>query len=154
MMAKKEDIVWLEESLVALADQEIDIRGPLFDQFFAAFPERRPAFLNLDAASRRMTDECLQMLYGLAGGEGWVWPLVAELVATHHNYGVIPMMEYDAFIDTTVAQLAAAQGEGWTEDHAAAWGRQADALKKMVREATAGWAQAMAANRPGTGPAL
>lgn len=148
-MAQKSDAAWLEESLLALADQETDIRGPLFDQFFAAFPERRPAFLNLDAASRRMTDECLQMLYGLASGEGWVWPLVAELVATHHNYGVIPMTEYDGFIDATIEQLAAAHGEGWTADHAAAWGRQADALKKMVREATAGWAQAMAANRPG-----
>lgn len=64
------------------------------------------------------------------------------------QYGIIPMTEYDAFIDATVQQLAAANGATWTDDHAAAWGRQAEALKTMVREATAGWAQAMAANRP------
>ena len=43
---------------------------------------------------------------GLARGEGWVWPLVAELVFTHRSYGALPIAEYDAFIDMTVDAVA------------------------------------------------
>src|SRR3546814_17843576 len=89
----------MEASLAAVADAGVDIRHALFDRFFAAFPDRRASFMILDASSRRMTDETLQMMLGLAKGESWVWPLVAELVFTHRAYGALPIEEYDAFID-------------------------------------------------------
>lgn len=133
----------MEQSLAAVAEADVDIRHALFDRFLDAFPHRRPAFLNLDAASRRMTDETLQILYGLARGENWVWPLVAELVATHRNYGALTMAEYDSFIDMTVDALAVADGSAWHIDAEAAWRRQASALKAMVRRADAEWAAAI-----------
>ncbi|MBL0915791.1 MAG: hypothetical protein IBJ13_09835, partial [Sphingopyxis sp.] len=82
------DATSMEASLIAAAD--VDIRLPLFERFFAAFPDRRPSFISVDAASRRMTDETLQMMFGLATGGNWVWPLVADLVFTHRSYGARP----------------------------------------------------------------
>src|SRR3546814_19016877 len=100
----------MEASLAAVADAGVDIRHALFDRFFAAFPDRRASFMILDASSRRMTDETLQMMLGLAKGESWVWPLVAELVFTHRASGALPIEEYAAFIDMTVEELGAAAG--------------------------------------------
>ena len=142
------DVSAMEASLLAVAETGIDIRHALFERFLAAFPERRPAFLNLDAASRRMTDETLQMMFGLAKGEGWVWPLVAELVFTHRSYGALPIAEYDAFIDMTVDELGKAAGTEWTVEAKSAWQRHADALKAMIRKARKEWKSAMPAGAP------
>ena len=136
----------MEASLIAAAGA--DIRLPLFERFFAAFPERRASFISVDAASRRMTDETFEMMLGLAKGEAWVWPLVTELVFTHRSYGTLPIAEYDAFIDMTVAELGAAAGDAWSDETAAAWQRSADALKAMIRKARAEWAEAMPAGAP------
>lgn len=140
------DAASMEASLIAAADA--DIRLPLFERFFAAFPERRASFISIDAASRRMTDETLEMMLGLAKGEGWVWPLVAELVFTHRSYGALPIAEYDAFIDMTVDELGKAAGADWTVEAASAWQRHADALKAMIRKARAEWKSAMPAGAP------
>lgn len=140
------DAASMEASLIAAADK--DIRLPLFERFFAAFPERRASFISIDAASRRMTDETLEMMLGLARGEGWVWPLVAELVFTHRSYGALPIAEYDAFIDMTVAELGVAAGGAWTAEAAAAWQRHADDLKAIIRKARAEWKSAMPAGAP------
>jgi hypothetical protein len=136
----------MEASLIAAA--EADIRLPLFERFFTAFPERRASFISIDAASRRMTDETLEMMLGLAKREGWVWPLVAELVFTHRSYGALPIAEYDAFIDMTVDELGRAAGAAWTSEAASAWQRHADALKAMIRKARAEWKSAMPAGAP------
>ena len=129
----------MEENLTLIAEREIDLRIALFDKFLAAFPDREAAFLNLDAASRRMADETLQMLYGLALGEEWVWTTLNELVATHRNYGTLPVEEYDAFIDMTVDEVKIASADIWTVVHEEAWRRQANALKLLVRRAAAAW---------------
>src|SRR3546814_11806711 len=94
----------MEASLAAVADAGVDIRHALFDRFFAAFPDRRASFMIVDASSRRMTDETLQMMLGLAKGESWVWPLVAELVFTHRAYGALPIEECAAFIGVQVEE--------------------------------------------------
>ena len=142
------DVPAMEASLAAVADAGVDIRYVLFDRFFAAFPDRRASFMIVDASSRRMTDETLQMMLGLAKGEGWVWPLVAELVFTHRAYGPLPIAEYDAFIDMTVEELGTASGAGWSAAAAAAWRRQAEALKAMIRQARAEWESAMPVGTP------
>lgn len=137
------DVALMEASLAAVAEAGIDIRHTLFDRFFAAYPERRASFMVVDASSRRMTDETLQMMFGLAKGEGWVWPLVAELVFTHRAYGPLPIAEYDAFIDMTIVELGAAAGAAWSADCAAAWQGQADELKAMIRRARIEWQAAL-----------
>jgi hypothetical protein len=142
------DAALMEASLIAAADAGIDIRHTLFERFFAAYPERRVSFISVDAASRRMTDETLQMMFGLAKGDSWVWPLVAELVFTHRSYGALPIAEYDAFIDMTVEELGLAAGPAWSVPVAAAWQQNADALKAMIRKARAEWASAMPAGAP------
>jgi len=139
----QKDAALMEASLLAVADAGIDIRHALFERFFAAFPDRRASFLVVDASSRRMTDETLQMMFGLAKGESWVWPLVAELVHTHRAYGPLPIGEYDAFIDMTLIELGAAAGPAWTAASAAAWQAHADELKAMIRRARAGWQAAL-----------
>ena len=133
----------MEASLAAVDDAGIDIRHALFERFFAAFPERRASFMVVDASSRRMTDETLQMMFGLAKDEGWVWPLVTELVHTHRAYGPLPIAEYDAFIDMTVVELGIAAGAAWTAGCAASWQEQAEALKAMIRRARAEWQAAL-----------
>lgn len=133
----------MEASLAAVAEAGIDIRHALFERFFAAYPARRASFMVVDASSVRMTDETLAMMLGLAKGESWVWPLVAELVHTHRTYGPLPIGEYDAFIDMTVAELGAAAGAAWTADCAAGWQAQAEALKAMIRRARAAWQAAL-----------
>lgn len=59
----------------------------LFGQFLNAFPATTRRFLNLDAASRRMTDETLQAMFGLWLVRGWVWPQIAEQLVTHALWG-------------------------------------------------------------------
>lgn len=137
------DVAAMGASLAAVADAGVDIRHALFERFFAAFPDRRASFMVVDASSRRMTDETLQMMFGLAKGEGWVWPLVTELVHTHRAYGPLPIGEYDAFIDMTVTELGAAAGAAWTIECEAAWQEQAGALKAMIRRARAEWQAAL-----------
>lgn len=129
----------IERSLTQLADSGIELRHGLYRRFFAAFPDRESAFLCPQATSVRMTDETLQIMYGLAMGESWAWPLIAELVATHRSYGELPLAEYDAFIDLTLVELGEVLGADWTPEVAAAWARQADRFKAMVAEATAEW---------------
>jgi hypothetical protein len=138
----------MEASLIAVADAIAagahEIRFPLFERFFAAFPERRATFYTLESSSRRMTDETVQMLYGLAAGEGWVPGLVNELSYTHRQYGVLPQQEYDVWVDLTVDVLRDTAGAAWCAAAEAAWRMQAERLKAMVAEAKIGWVAAMA----------
>ena len=129
----------MEQSLLKLAESGVELRLGLYQRFFAAFPARQAAFLCPEATSLRMTDETLQMLYGLASEEKWVWPLVAELIYTHRAYGNLPLREYDAFVDMVVAELAAVLGESWSEAEAEAWLAQAERLKAMIATAQAEW---------------
>ena len=129
----------MEQSLLKLAESGVELRHGLYQRFFAAFPARQAAFLCPEATSLRMTDETLQMLYGLAGEEKWVWPLVAELIYTHRAYGKLPLREYDAFVDMVIAELAAVLGESWSEAEAEAWQAQAERLKTMIATAQAEW---------------
>ena len=129
----------MEQSLVKLAERGIELRHGLYAKFFAAYPARRADFLCPEATSVRMTDETLQMMFGLASGASWVWPLVAELSYTHRAYGRLPIEEYDSFIDLTVAELAEALGDEWTAAQAAVWQAQAELLKALVATAQAEW---------------
>ncbi len=131
----------IEDGLLALAGQEDAFRLMLFDRFFAAYPARRPAFLAFDASSRRMADETLQLLHGLATEAHWVWPHIADLVDLHRAYGALADAEYDLFIDLTV-ETACALG-GATPAAVAAWQRQAALLKALVQRAGADWAAAL-----------
>lgn len=125
----------MEASLLAVAESGADIRAPLFDKFFAAFPERRASFYNIEASTPRMTNETLEMMLGLAKDKGWVWYQIAALEHTHRNYGDLPQVEYNGFVDLAVDTLAEAAGEDWTADTDAAWRRQADRLKVMIKKA-------------------
>ena len=133
----------MEQSLLKLAASGVELRHGLYERFFAEFPARRADFLCPEATSIRMTDETLQMMYGLAAGESWVWPLVAELSYTHRAYGKLPIAEYDAFVDMTVAQLAAILGDDWSEAEAKAWSAQAERLKVLISKAQAEWEQVL-----------
>src|SRR3546814_21089805 len=125
----------MEASLAAVADAGVDIRHALFDRFFAAFPDRRASFMIVDASSRRMTDETLQMMLRLAKGESWVWPLVAELVFTHRAYRALPIEEYDAFIDKTGEETGTAAGAAWEAETGTPWQPPADDLKAVNHKA-------------------
>jgi uncharacterized protein (DUF697 family) len=133
----------MEATLIAIADSGIEIRHRLFERFFEAYPARRATFLNLEASSVRMTDETVQMMFGLATGERWVEPLVAELAFTHRNFGALLMGEYDAFIDLTVDELGAAAGASWTADAEAAWRAQGDRLKAIISKTIDDWTRVM-----------
>jgi hemoglobin-like flavoprotein len=125
----------MEAPLFAIAEADIDITPALFDRFFAAFPEQRAPFINLDAAAGRMTNETIEAMIGLATNEHWVPTTIINFVDLHRNYGDFPTSLYDAFIDMTVDALAEAAGAAWTSDSNTAWRAQADRLKAMVAEA-------------------
>ena len=129
------DAALMEASLLAAAETGADIRAPLFDKFFTAFPDRRASFYNLEASTPRMTNETLEMMLGLAKGEQWVWYQIAALEFTHRNYGDLPQVEYDSFVDLAVDTLAEAAQQDWTAEMDAAWRRQAERLKIMIKEA-------------------
>jgi hypothetical protein len=137
------DAELIEQSLIAVADSGIEIRHALFERFFATWPERRATFYNLETSGVRMTDETIQMMAGLATGESWVWPLIAELTFTHRNYGHLPVEEYDSFIDLTVEELGKAAGESWTGECEALWLKQAAELKRLIAKAKAEWTEYM-----------
>ena len=134
----------METTLIALVDSGVELRHPLFARWFAAWPERRATFINADASSRRMTDETLEMMLGLAKGEElWVGPLVDELAFTHRSYGRLPWAEYESWIDLTIVVLGELAGEAWNAEAEAAWVGQGEALKVLIQAARAGWDAAM-----------
>lgn len=138
------DAELMEASLIAGAKAGVELRFALFEKFFAAWPERRADFLSLDAASRRMTDETLEMMMGLAKNEKqWVWPLVAELVFTHRSFGQFPWIEYESWIALTIETVAEAAGPDWNSETEAAWIRQGERLKSLILEARNGWDKVM-----------
>jgi hemoglobin-like flavoprotein len=138
------DAALMEATLVAVADSGVELRHPLFARWFAAWPERRATFLNADAASRRMTDETLEMMLGLARGEElWVGPLVDELAFTHRSYGRLPWEEYESWIDLTIEVLGELAGDAWSAEAEAVWVRQGEALKVLIQAARTGWDEAM-----------
>lgn len=140
----KTDAELMEASLIAVAEAGVELRFALFERFFAAWPERRASFLNVDAASRRMTDETLEMMIGLAKGEdNWVWPLAAELIANHRGYGNLPSAEFESWIALTIEVVRDASGAVWNAETEAAWVRQRERLNVMLEEARAGWDRAM-----------
>jgi hypothetical protein len=138
-----DDTTLMEENLTAIGEAGTEIRFPLFDQFFAAFPERRPTFYNLEASSIRMTDETLQMMLGLAKGESWVEHLIAELTFTHRSYGYLPDAEYEAFIQMVVDQVAAASGASWTAAHEACWRKYGALLTTRILHNRHEWTRVM-----------
>lgn len=130
-----DDTDLMEQTLLALDGREDELRLTLFERFFARYPARRADFLAFEASSRRMTDEALQMLFGLAGDAFWVETQVADLVDLHRNYGALPLAEFDCFVDLTAGtacDLAAASPE-----QRAAWARQVARLKPLIAGAHA-----------------
>ena len=156
MIEAPNDAALMEATLIAVADSGIELRHPLFARWFAAWPDRRATFINVDAASRRMTDETLEMMLGLAKGEErWVGPLVDELAFTHRSYGRLPWAEYESWIDLTIVVLGELAGEAWNSDAEAAWIRQGEALKVLIQAAREGWDRAMPGHiLGGTGSAV
>lgn len=128
----------MEDTLIAVAEADIDIVPALFETFLAAFPEQRAAFTNLEAAMGRMTSETLDALLGLAQDEQWVPVAIVNFVDLHRNYGEIPEGQYFAFVAMLVEALAAAAGPGWSAVQAEAWNRQAARLNAMIAEACGG----------------
>ncbi len=124
------DLALMEASLVAVGER--DLRPAIFDQFFAAYPHHRAAFLNLEASSGRMINETLEMMMGLAEDAKWVEVTIVNFVDLHRNYGAFPVADYDAFIDMAVNSVADAAGKEWTSPVASAWARQATRLKQMI----------------------
>ena len=116
---------------------EIDITPLLFDRFFAAFPEQRAAFHNLEAAAGRMTNETVEAMVGLASDEPWVATTIINFVDLHRNYGSFTPELYAAFVDMTVETLATASGTKWSEAQNDAWRRQAMRLNHLISEACA-----------------
>lgn len=120
----------MEGSLASIGDR--DLRGPVFERFFADFPQHKLAFLNLGASSGRMINETLEMLLGLADHAPWVKVTLENFVDLHRNYGAFPARDYEAFIDLLLDHVASAAGDGWTDEAAAAWGAQAVRLKGLI----------------------
>ena len=129
------DAELMEQNLLTIADNGTDLRDAIFTRFFRVYPERRALFYSEDAAQPRMMNETLDMLYGLATDETWVWFQIAALVYNHRNYGDFPQAEYDRFVDLTVEAIGAASGESWTALHGEAWARQATKLKALIQKA-------------------
>lgn len=127
------DLALMEESLCALGDT--DILPALFDRFFEAFPEQRPAFINLEAASARMTNETIEAMMGLADGAPWVETTIVNFVDLHRNYGPIPHDQYAAFVDMTVTAMEAAADPPWCLAQTKVWHSHASALKSMIEQA-------------------
>lgn len=124
--------VIMEASLIAAAESDLDIRQIIFDRFFAAFPNTRPLFYNLEAASGRMINETLEAMIGLADDAPWVTTTVVNFVDLHRNYAAIPFEHYAAFVDMTVDALAVAVGDTWPSEAQKAWDVAAARLKTLI----------------------
>lgn len=128
----------MEATLLAIAEADVDIIPSLFDRFFTAFPDQRAAFINLGAATGRMTSETIEAMIGLANGESWVPVTITNFVDLHRNYGEIRFEHYAAFVDMTVDALADAVPQNWTAAQNEAWRTQAERLKAMIAVACNG----------------
>jgi hemoglobin-like flavoprotein len=134
-MTDIDPITAMEAPLFAIAEANIDITPALFARFFATFPEHRAAFLNLEAAAGRMTNETIEAMIGLATNEHWVPTTIINFVDLHRNYGDFSAAIYAAFVDMTVDALAEAAGAAWNEESNAAWRAQASQLNAMIAKA-------------------
>jgi hemoglobin-like flavoprotein len=123
----------MEASLIAAAESDIDIRQIVFERFFAAFPETRPSFYNLEAASGRMINETLEAMIGLADKAPWVTTTVVNFIDLHRNYAEIPFEQYADFVDMSIDALAIAAGDTWSAAAQQAWELAAERLKTLIR---------------------
>ena len=135
------DAELMEQTLESLAGKDDALRLELFRRFFAEFPARRADFIAFDASSRRMTDETLQLLHGLATNADWLWTQLADLVDLHRAYGALPAIEFDRFIALT-ADTACDLADA-PEAARAAWAAKAAELKQLVRKARLEWETAL-----------
>jgi hypothetical protein len=127
----------MEAPLFAITEADADIIPVLFERFFATFPEHCTAFINLDAAATRMTNETVEAMIGLATGEAWVPTTIINFVDLHRNYGRFDAPLYAAFVNMTVDAIATAAGAAWTAQSNAAWRKQAARLNSLIAEAIA-----------------
>lgn len=121
--------------LSAIGDADIDIVPIVFEWFFAAYPEHRAAFINIDAASGRMTNETIEALIGLATDEYWVPTTIINFVDLHRNYGNYAASLYAAWIDIVIDVIRESAGDQWHPSHETAWQRQAKRLVTMIEAA-------------------
>jgi hypothetical protein len=142
-MATDDDMHLMQASLSAAGGIDADFRDTLFARFFARYPSRRAAFINLEASAIRMTDESFEMMLGLAQGADWVWPLITELVFTHRSYGRLPWEEYEGWMALAVDFLAERAGTTWRPEAEAAWRRRAQQLLTLIDAARTGWEEAL-----------
>lgn len=129
------DAELMEASLLAIADEDADIRSISFERFFAVYPDRRTLFYNYDAATPRMSNETIEMLVGLASDAGWVWYQIAALIHNHRNYAPLAREEYVCFVDCTIDALRIAAGVAWSDACEQAWQRQGTRLKELIAQA-------------------
>jgi hemoglobin-like flavoprotein len=128
-------ITAMEAPLFAIAEANIDIVPALFARFFATFPQHRTAFINLEAAAGRMTNETIEAMIGIATNENWVPTTIINFVDLHRNYGDFSAALYAAFVDMTVDALAEAAGDAWNNEGNSAWRAQAIRLNTMIAQA-------------------
>jgi hemoglobin-like flavoprotein len=124
----------MEQSLITIAERDVDIVPIVFNRFFAAYPKERANFYVPEASYGRMVNETLEILTALAAGAEWAPVSIARFVDLHRNYGAIPLQQYDDFVDMLVATLADAAGDGWTTEHHDAWTEAAVRLKALIAE--------------------
>ncbi|QLC25729.1 globin [Parasphingopyxis algicola] len=133
--AIRDDTAAMMRVLEAAGERGVDIVPIVFECFFAAFPEARALFPNLEAAAGRMVNETLEAMLGLAENAWWVETTIVNFVDLHRNYGAIPDAQWTAWVDMTVDALAEAAGEGPGAEGERAWRRQAERLKAMIAAA-------------------
>ena len=121
--------------LSAIGDADIDIVPIVFERFFATYPQHRAEFINIEAASGRMTNETIEALVGLATDEYWVPTTIINFVDLHRNYGSYNASLYAAWIDIVIDVVRESTGDNWHPSHEAAWQRQAKRLVTMIDKA-------------------
>lgn len=127
----------IEQTLSALDGKEDSYRLKVFERLFTAYPEAREAFLGFDGSSVRMSNEVLELLHGLAGGEDWVATQTTDVIDLHQSYGDFRLDQFRHFADLAAATVCDVTDAN--ADQRAAWQRQADKLKPLIAQARTDW---------------
>ena len=126
-----EQIELVKQSFRRVSANADAVASDFYDRLFAADPSTRELF-TVDMPTQRLKFiRELEEIIRIIGDFDTFLAHLAELGARHVGYGVRPT-HYRTFASCLLAALAAAEGDAWTPELAAAWAGTHDLVSEAM----------------------
>jgi nitric oxide dioxygenase len=126
-----EQIALVQDSFRRVAAHSDDLAADFYTRLFTADPSARALFTTDMAVQRVKFMRELEEIIRTIGNFEVFLAHLADLGARHAGYGVRPI-HYRTFAGCLLAALAAAEGDRWTPQLAAAWSSAHDLVAEAM----------------------